>query len=130
MIDSVLDRNLNDLKKSVFIELEDRINSYIELDESLGSRKKRNDKNDYKIYHSSYTGAVSEVVAHAKRNGYHHDEDEMFDKVGSGPRKPSEGKTNRFSVTLYKNGKKQKKGHHFQVYGMGNGKYELNQYFS
>jgi hypothetical protein len=44
-----------------------------------------------------------------------------------GPRKPSEGKTNSFSIQLSKDGKLQRKQLHIQVYGMKNS-YELNAY--
>ena len=86
------------------------------------------DKNKYQIYHDSYTSAIQEVGEHAKRHGYTHDPEEMADKVGLGPVKPKAGVTNRFSVKLHKDGKEQKRMHHFQVYGRGDGKYELNQY--
>jgi hypothetical protein len=46
-----------------------------------------------------------------------------------GPRKPTEGETNRFSITLFKDGKEQRKMLHIQVYGM-NKKYELNCYIN
>ena len=44
-----------------------------------------------------------------------------------GPKKPSEGKTNSFSIRLSKDGKEQKKQLHIQVYGMKIS-YELNAY--
>jgi hypothetical protein len=44
-----------------------------------------------------------------------------------GPRKPSEGKTNKFHLSLRKDFKPQKKMLHIQVYGMKNS-YELNAY--
>jgi hypothetical protein len=46
-----------------------------------------------------------------------------------GPKKPSEGKTNSFSIELFKDGKEQKKMLHIQIYGMKN-KYELNAYIN
>ncbi len=44
-----------------------------------------------------------------------------------GPKKPSEGKTNKFSIELSKDGKPSRKQLHIQVYGMRNS-YELNAY--
>jgi hypothetical protein len=44
-----------------------------------------------------------------------------------GPKKPSEGKTNRFSIELSKDGKPSRKLLHIQVYGMRD-TYELNAY--
>lgn len=92
------------------------------------SEKLDESKSDYKIYHNSYTSAVEEARRHAESKGYKHNDDEVFDTIGSGPSKPSDGKTNRFSLNLYKDGNKVKEMHHIQIYGMGDGKYELNQY--
>jgi hypothetical protein len=52
------------------------------------------------------------------------DPKEIDDKVASGPRKPSKGKTNTYRLK----GKDGKKAVQIQVYGMDNGKYELNMY--
>ena len=84
---------------------------------------------DYQIYHNSYTSAIEELRKYAEANGYQLDDDEMFNTIGSGPRKPSEGKTNKFTISLYKDGVQQRKALHAQIYGMGN-KYELNMYIS
>jgi len=54
--------------------------------------------------------------------------DDWHDKVATGPKKPSSGKTNSFSVKLKKDGKESKKALHLQVYNMDNQKYELNMY--
>jgi len=85
-------------------------------------------KGDYEIYHRSYTDVIQEVRRYIEANGYTVDEDDMFRIVGSGPRKPSEGKTNKFFIPLYKNGEPAMKKAEVQVYGMGN-RYELNIYF-
>ena len=70
------------------------------------------------------------------------DPEEMAQEIGMGPPKPGAGKTNRFSLKIYKNQKDleafkpQRKMVHFQVYGMGSTKsmsadrYELNLYIS
>jgi hypothetical protein len=52
------------------------------------------------------------------------DPKEIDDKVASGPRKPSKGKTNSYRLK----GKDGKKAVQIQVYGMDDGKYELNMY--
>ena len=65
-----------------------------------------------------------------KKNGYEIDDDEWFREVSTGPRKPSKGKTNSFSLPIYKNGKKQRKRVHFQVYGLDSGNYELTGYIA
>jgi hypothetical protein len=87
-------------------------------------------KGDYEIYHSTYTSAIQEAERYCEEQGFYWNKDESFAKIGSGPRKPQEGKTNKFSLELYtKEGKPAGKAVHFQVYGMGD-RYELNAYLS
>ena len=94
-------------------------------------------KSDYTIYHKSYSAAVDEIKKFAKKNGYTLDDEsdsenvgsQMFNVVGSGPKKPKEGKTNKFSFELYKNNKLQKKMLHAQIYGTKN-QFELNMYIN
>jgi hypothetical protein len=81
----------------------------------------------YEVYHNSYTSAISAAKEYAEKQGYTINDDDSFTKIGLGPRKPSEGKTNRFSIELSKDGKVQRKMLQIQVYGMRN-KYELNCY--
>lgn len=101
-----------------------------------GWRKKTNEEinegksdNSYEIYHKSYTSAINAALDYAEKKGYTYDKEETADKIGAGPKKPSEGKTNRFTITLKKDDKEQKKALHIQVYGMGE-KYELNCYIN
>ena len=63
----------------------------------------------------------------AKKKGYTVDPDDIDSKVASGPKKPSEGRTNSFTLKLKDNPKKMLA---VQVYGMGGGKYELNTYIT
>ena len=86
-------------------------------------------KKDYEIYHNTFSSAIDEVKKFAKKNGYELDDDDLFHTVGTGPKKPSTGKTNKYHLTLMKNGKENKKKLHFQVYGMKT-QYELNMYIS
>ena len=86
-----------------------------------------NEANDLKVYHKSYTEAIQTAKEYALKRGYMVDDDDSFRKIGMGPRKPSEGKTNKVSVELSKGGKPSNKQLHIQVYGMKNG-YELNCY--
>ena len=86
-------------------------------------------KSDYEVYHKSYTSAINAAKEYAEKQGYEINDDDSFTKIGMGPRKPSEGKTNRFSIELSKDGKVQRKQLHIQVYGMKT-KYELNAYIS
>ena len=84
-------------------------------------------KSDYETYHNSYTSAINAAKEYAEKQGYEINDDDSFTKIGMGPRKPSEGKTNRFSIELSKDGKVSRKQLHIQVYGMKN-QYELNAY--
>ena len=94
------------------------------------SLKKLLNENKYQIYHKSYTDAINTALEYAESKGFEYDKEETATKIGMGPKKPSDGKTNRFSLNLMKDGKIQNKQLHIQVYGMGDGKYELNTYIS
>jgi hypothetical protein len=89
-------------------------------------------KLDYEIYHPSYTSAMQTMENFVMSQGYMLDKEEMADTIGLGPTKPSNGKTNRLSLSLSKNGKLQKKRVHFQVYNRGTkgNEYELNVYIA
>jgi hypothetical protein len=86
-------------------------------------------KRGYKLYHDSYTSAINDALEYAENSGYTYDKEETATKIGSGPKKPSEGKTNRITIGLKKDDKEQKKSLHIQVYNMGE-KYELNTYIN
>ena len=73
----------------------------------------------FPIYHWTYTSAINAALEWAERMGYKYDKEEVAHKIGSGPRKPSSGKTNKFSIELTKNNKPVKKELHIQVYNMG-----------
>ena len=91
----------------------------------------RRRKEDYKVYHPSFTSAATAAKEYAQRKGYEIDEDGWWNSVATGGRytrsRPSVGKTHKFSVALTKGGKPQRKQLHFQVHGMKSG-YELNAY--
>jgi hypothetical protein len=83
---------------------------------------------DYQLYHPTFTAAAKAALDLAKKKGFEVDEDDWFNQVSTGPKKPSKGKTNRYVVKVTKKGKETKKRLAFQVYGMDSGKYELNAY--
>ena len=83
----------------------------------------------YKVYHKTYSSAIQEALDYANSRGYEYSEDDVWSKISMGKKKPSEGKTNRATITLFKNGKEQRKALQIQVYGMKNG-YELNTYIN
>jgi len=77
----------------------------------------------YELYHKDFSSAMQHAYDFAKKKfGITVDPKEIDDKVASGPRKPSKGKTNTYRL------KGDKGAIHVQVYGMDNGKYELNMY--
>jgi len=79
----------------------------------------------YELYHRDFSSAMQHAYKHAKSKlGVDVDPKEIDKKVAMGPRKPSKGKTNSYRL-LDKDGKK---AIQVQVYGMDNGKYELNMY--
>ena len=87
-----------------------------------------NEKSDYEVYHKDYSTAVQAAIKQAEKRGFEVDMDDWHDKVATGPKKPSSGKTNSFSINLMKDGKPSKKKLQMQVYNMDNQKYELNMY--
>ena len=99
--------------------------AYWVSDEKMNPLKEA--KSDYEVYHKSYTSAIQAAKEYAEKKGYEINDDDSFRQIGMGPRKPSEGKTNKFSIELSKGGKVQRKKLQIQVYGMRNS-YELNAY--
>jgi hypothetical protein len=87
-------------------------------------------KGSYKLYHMTYTNAIQAAIKNAEDQGYEVDMDDYERKVSFGPRKPSSGKTNSFSIKLTKNDKPVRQALQIQVYNMDNKKYELNTYIS
>ena len=111
-------------------ELSEKMQKYVDAcGKDFTTYSLKEGKKDYEIYHKTFTSAVEEVEKFAEKNGYEIDSDEMFNKVGTGPKKPSVGKTNEYHLTLMKNGKEDRKKLHFQVHGMRT-QYELNMYIS
>lgn len=86
---------------------------------------------DYETYHKTFSSAVQAAGEYAQKRGYVVDENDWWTKVATGPKKPSDGKTNRYSIVLLKDGQESKKMLHMQVFNMGDGfnkPYELNAY--
>jgi hypothetical protein len=85
-------------------------------------------------YFNSFTEASQAARVYALKKGYTVDEDDWFREVATGGRynraRPGVGKTHSFSVGLLKNGKPQRKGLNFSVYGMESGKFELVVYIN
>ena len=66
---------------------------------------------------------MQHAYAVAKKRGYTVDKDDIDNKVASGPRKPSSGKTNRYIL-----GTDKKQNLHVQVANLDNKRFELNMY--
>lgn len=86
-------------------------------------------KSDFQVYHNTYSSAVDAALEYAKSRGYEVVEDDVWNEISVGPKKPSDGKTNKATIGLTKDGKPQRKALHIQIYGMGD-KYELNAYIN
>lgn len=90
----------------------------------------KEDKFSYQVMHNSYSSAVQTAEAYAQKRGYEVDEDDWWSRISTGPKKPSEGKTNRFTIGLTKNGQPNNSTLSLQVTGMERGRYELNCYLN
>jgi len=85
-------------------------------------------KSNYTVKHKSFSSAIQHAVEVAMKKGYEVDADDYDQKVAMGPKKPSKGKTNSYSIKLTKNGKEQKKALQVQIANLDNKFYELNMY--
>lgn len=87
-------------------------------------------KEDYEVYHETYSSATTEALQYIRRRGFEYDDIEAFDAIGLGPKKPGKGKTVSVDIPIYKNGKKQKKYFHYSVYNRGTDRktFELTAY--
>jgi len=99
----------------------------VELDEHCGvcgeqGIDEKKSATGYELYHKTFSDAMQHAYAHAKSKGFVVDKKEIDDKVATGPKKPSSGKTNRYSL---KAGRKKVE---IQVANLDNKRYELNMY--
>ena len=89
----------------------------VELDETKSAT-------GYEIFHKDFSSAMQHATAFAKSKGQPIKKDEIDNKVATGPRKPSKGKENSYTLETEKG-----KRWSVQVYNMGN-KFELNMYLT
>lgn len=80
-------------------------------------------------YFDSYSSAIESILDRTKAKGYTIEDEEVWNKISVGSKRPKDGETTRVSLVLHKDGKECKKMLHIQVYGMGK-KYELNGYIN
>ena len=85
-------------------------------------------KSNYTVKHKTFSSAIQHAVEVAAKKGYEVDPDDYDRKVAMGPKKPSSGKTNSYSIKLSKNGKEQRKALQVQIANLDNKSYELNMY--
>jgi len=79
----------------------------------------------YELYHKQFSGAMQHAYKFAKSKGYTVNTKDIDDMVASGPRKPSSGKTNSYSLGTDKGKRVQ-----IQVTNLDNKRYELNMYIT
>ena len=79
----------------------------------------------YELYHKQFSGAMQHAYKFAKSKGYTVNPKDIDDMVASGPRKPSSGKTNSYSLGTDKGKRVQ-----IQVTNLDNKRYELNMYIT
>jgi len=87
-----------------------------------------NESKDYPVYHTSYSSTINAVEKYATQQGYELDQDEYSNAYLDAFFKPKPGKTKKDTLTIYKNGKEQKKALNVQIYNRGGDKFELNMY--
>ena len=96
----------------------------VELEEHCGHCEfGLEEKVKYDLYHKTFSDAMQHAYEIAKKQGFVVDPKEIDDKVATGPKKPSSGKTNRYIL-----GTDKKKNLHVQVANLDNKRYELNMY--
>ena len=77
----------------------------------------------YELYHKDFSSAMQHAYKFAKSKGYTIDSQDIDDKVSTGPKKPSSGKTNSYIL-----GTQKKQNLHVQVANLDNKRFELNMY--
>jgi hypothetical protein len=116
-----------DGKKVYESEKEEEANAYAtdNHDALMGKAELADSKSasGYDLYHKDFSGAMQHAYAHAKKKGFVVDKNDIDDKVATGPKKPSKGKTNSYILKTNK-----KKNVHIQVANLDNKRYELNMY--
>jgi len=125
-------RQLIDPKKEVLVVKKnnvvviDKVNQdyYLKKGWSLAEETELDEAPKYELYHKDFSSAMQHAYKMAKKlHGITVKPKEIDDKVASGPRKPSEGKTNSYRL------EGDKGAIQVQVYNKGGSKpYELNFY--
>jgi hypothetical protein len=85
--------------------------------------------NESEDFYKSYGEAIDAVQAYAQSKGYDLDQEEYGFAYTDASDKPKNGETKEEHITLYKNGKEQKKALHVSMYGR-NGGFEVTMYIN
>lgn len=99
-------------------------------------RKLREATTNYQVYHSSYSSAVQEAIRYIESRGYNVSDDEIWNNISTGPKKPYPGNTNRIGLEITPSERRREKTTrkmaHIQVYnrGVDGNTYELNVYIN
>ena len=103
---------------------EDLDEEWIDVEEAVNMLEEGKSSTGYDLYHKDFSSAMQHAYDFAKKKyGITIDPEEIDSKVATGPKKPSEGKTNSYSL------KGDKGIVQIQVYNKGGSKpYELNMY--
>ena len=125
-------RQLVDPKKEVMVVKKNSVividkkdeDKYLKKGWSLAEETELDEAPKYELYHKDFSSAMQHAYKMAKKlHGITIKPSEIDDKVASGPRKPSEGKTNTYRL------EGDKGAIQVQVYNKGGSKpYELNFY--
>jgi hypothetical protein len=99
---------------------------WIDVEEAVNMLEEGKSSTGYELYHKDFSSAMKHAYEFAKKKyGITIDSEEIDSKVATGPKKPSEGKTNSYSL------KGDKGIVQIQVYNKGGSNpYELNMYKS
>ena len=116
------------MTNNIFTQPNDLVELVSEILDNSGYRFESVLEEKYKIYHKDFSSAVQHARSVALKKGYEVPDDEWDNKVALGPRKPTGGKTNSYSLELTKGDKPQRKKLNMQIYNMDNKGFELNMY--
>ena len=109
-------------KVAIAVDKLDGMADYLDTQVEEFELEEKKSATGYELYHKTFSDAMQHAYAHAKSKGFVVDPKEIDDKVATGPKKPSSGKTNRYSL---KAGRKKVE---IQVANLDNKRYELNMY--
>lgn len=116
------------MTNNIFTQPKDLVNLVSDILDNSDVKFEETLEEKYQIYHKDFSSAVQHAKEVAKKKGFEVPDEVWDQKVALGPRKPSGGKTNSYSLELTKGGKPQRKRLNMQVYNMDNKKFELNMY--